>query len=626
MKVSLHKFLLLALMVLLPCTILKGASDSLLQQILSKPEGNEKLYGLINYANKHLHTAPFQSLQAASKALELSFKLKDKRAEAYAYTSLGALNYHANNYPAAIDYFEKAKSLFKQIGETEGEMYSLKYLGFAHEKLKNYEQSLKYLEVYENKSNSKLSASENANLKISKARSYESTRQPEKAKIEIEKADKLAAELSPSDRIALYAELGEISALSSDSIAITYLNKSVNLANEINPQLSFKSFSNLEKIYTKQGNIAKANETERQKISALMTATPTDWNLKPDVFYKNFSLDTIPNNLLSLHAETMLELGKYHEKKGQIEEALFWYKNYMKAGNTNPPSNLSDSIEKSILIGNLQTNEERIKALENNRLAQRKVIRFQTTLMWVLSLGILMVIAALYWVWKVNKKQKVANLKLRFQSLTNRMNPHFIYNSLNSVNLFIAQNQEKEANKFLSDFSKLMRKVLEYSAKENISLAEELQLVSSYIKLEHSRFGEHFSYTIQTDPSLEIDAILVPPMVLQPYVENAIWHGLRYREESGAHLEIEIKQEKNYILCSISDNGIGREKSSALKTKNQKEHQSIGLKNTSERVHILNQLFKQNISIEITDLEPSHATYPGTWVRFYFPILLTQTE
>lgn len=612
-------------MILLHGTTIKGASDSLLQQILSKPEGNEKLYGLINFANKHLHTAPFQSLQAASKALELSFKLKDKRAEAYAYTSLGALNYHSNNYPAAIDYFEKAKNLFKQIGETEGEIHSLKYLGFAHEKLKNYEQSLKYLEVYENKSNNKLSPSENANLKISKARSYESTRQPEKAKAEMAKADKLASELTPNERIALYAELGEISALSSDSIAINYLNRSVSLANEINPQLSVKSFSNLEKIYTKQGNIAKANETEKQKITALMTATPkNDWHINPAIFETLSKLDTLPYEL-TLNAQTMLELGKYHEKKGQIEEALFWYKNYMDVNKTNLQSNFSDSIEKSILIGNLQTNEERIKALENNRLSQRKIIQFQKTLMWVLSLGILIVIAALYWVWKVNKKQKIANLKLRFQSLTNRMNPHFIYNSLNSVNLYIAQNQEREANKFLSDFSKLMRRVLEYSAKENISLSEELQLVSSYIKLEHSRFGEHFSYSIQIDPTLEIDAILVPPMVLQPYVENAIWHGLRYREEPGAHLEIEIKQERNYILCSISDNGIGREKSSALKTKNQKEHQSIGLKNTGERVQILNQLFKQNISIEITDLDPSNSYYPGTWVRFYFPFLLTQT-
>src|SRR5690606_1099877 len=127
---------------------------------------------------------------------------------------------------------------------------------------------------------------------------------------------------------------------------------------------------------------------------------------------------------------------------------------------------IADSIEKTNLISNLINNEDRIKALEMSRNTQAEVIVFQRTISIILSCGLLIVFAGLYFLWRVSKQKEISNLKLRFQSLSNRMNPHFIYNSLNSVNLFIAKNQEREANKFLADFSKLMRMVMDNSSRE----------------------------------------------------------------------------------------------------------------------------------------------------------------
>lgn len=182
------------------------------------------------------------------------------------------------------------------------------------------------------------------------------------------------------------------------------------------------------------------------------------------------------------------------------------------------------------------------------------------------------------------------------------MNPHFIFNALNSVNNYIAKSDERAANRFLSDFSMLMRSVLENSEEDFIPLSKELDLLELYVKLEHSRFPDKFEYHLYVDEKIEIDKFQIPPMLLQPYIENAIWHGLRYKEEKG-FLKIELHQkEENEILITISDDGIGRKKSSELKTSNQKKQQSKGMGNIKKRIAILNDMYKDRITVSIADL------------------------
>ena len=199
------------------------------------------------------------------------------------------------------------------------------------------------------------------------------------------------------------------------------------------------------------------------------------------------------------------------------------------------------------------------------------------------------------------KQQKLANNLLALKSLRSQMNPHFIFNALNSVNSFIATNDERTANKYLSDFSKLMRAVLENSEEDFIPLEKEIQLIELYTKLEHFRFKDKFDYTISVEDTIDVEAYKIPPMLLQPYIENAVWHGLRYKEEKGI-LDIKIsKKRKDEIEITIADNGIGRKKSKALKTENQKKHNSKGLGNIKKRVTILNEMYKDKVDISIED-------------------------
>ena len=213
-----------------------------------------------------------------------------------------------------------------------------------------------------------------------------------------------------------------------------------------------------------------------------------------------------------------------------------------------------------------------------------------------------------------NKEKKKANKLLLLKSLRTQMNPHFIFNSLNSVNSFISQSDERSANKYLSEFSRLMRMVLENSKHDFVSLTSELKTLELYLRLEHLRFEDKFDF--QFDVKVESsDEVKVPPMLIQPYIENAVWHGLRYKEKKGM-LKVECTESERRLLWIIQDNGIGRSRSKELKTKHQSEGKSTGMKNTEERLRIIKQLYNQDISLSVSDLNQDGT---GTKVEIEIP-------
>ena len=162
-----------------------------------------------------------------------------------------------------------------------------------------------------------------------------------------------------------------------------------------------------------------------------------------------------------------------------------------------------------------------------------------------------------------------------------------------------------------------MRAVMDNSKQDFVSLHSEIQILEVYLKLEHSRFSDKFEYQFNIDQELEAEQCLVPPMLIQPFIENAIWHGLRYRSDKGL-LTVSLSKEKGAIKVLIRDNGIGRKKSEELKTKNQKEHASTGLKNIENRISLINQLYHAKIGLSIIDYENGQET--GTHVTLTIPI------
>ena len=227
----------------------------------------------------------------------------------------------------------------------------------------------------------------------------------------------------------------------------------------------------------------------------------------------------------------------------------------------------------------------------------------QKLIIYSLIGGVLLLLLTAFLMFKYIKQQRLANNLLALKSLRSQMNPHFIFNALNSVNSFIASNDERTANKYLTDFSLLMRAVLENSEEDFIPLKKEIELLELYTKLEHFRFQDKFDYHIKVDENIPVNDFVIPPMLLQPYIENAVWHGLRYKKTKG-HLEISITQTKeDEITITITDDGIGREKSKALKTKHQQKQNSKGMGNIKKRVSILNAMYKDKVDVLVNDFQ-----------------------
>lgn len=254
-----------------------------------------------------------------------------------------------------------------------------------------------------------------------------------------------------------------------------------------------------------------------------------------------------------------------------------------------------------------ELNESRYRlAFENEELIQKNN-QVQRWIIGSLVVIALLLLFAAYTQYKSVKQQRFANNMLALKSLRTQMNPHFIFNALNSVNSFIAVNDERAANKYLSEFSQLMRSVLENSEEEFIPLSKEIELLRLYVKLEHFRFKDKFEYTITVDEDLQVSEFVIPPMLLQPYVENAVWHGLRYKEDRG-NLSIHFKQlDAETVQIAITDNGIGRKKSKALKTEHQKKQKSKGMGNIQKRIAILNEMYEDKVDVAIKDVSEDEA-------------------
>jgi len=211
-------------------------------------------------------------------------------------------------------------------------------------------------------------------------------------------------------------------------------------------------------------------------------------------------------------------------------------------------------------------------------------------------------------------------IEMEMQALRAQMNPHFIFNSLNSINRFILQNERAQASEYLTKFSKLVRMILQNSQASLITLEAELESLELYLEMEALRFNYHFDYKISVSKDLDVEVLQVPPLILQPYVENAIWHGLMHKEEKG-HLNIEILEKEDQLYFSIIDDGIGRQKAKELASKTATKHKSMGLRITANRIAILQKNGSHQSPVTINDLVNDNGSASGTEVIIKMPLI-----
>jgi putative methionine-R-sulfoxide reductase with GAF domain len=215
-------------------------------------------------------------------------------------------------------------------------------------------------------------------------------------------------------------------------------------------------------------------------------------------------------------------------------------------------------------------------------------------------------------------RQRIQDAEM--QALRAQMNPHFIFNCLNSINRYIVKSDQATASLYLTRFAKLIRLILDNSNSKHVLLSQELEALRLYIEMESLRFSQKFTWEIKTDPNVNADSIEVPPMILQPFVENAIWHGLLHKAAPGL-LSIRLRMLEDFILeCVIEDNGIGREQARQLKSKSATTRKSLGMQLTEDRLSLLNQHVKLNAGVHIDDLKDDNDAPAGTRVTLHIAV------
>ncbi|MBX2924593.1 MAG: histidine kinase [Chitinophagaceae bacterium] len=218
----------------------------------------------------------------------------------------------------------------------------------------------------------------------------------------------------------------------------------------------------------------------------------------------------------------------------------------------------------------------------------------------------------------MDTQRKMADVEM--QALRAQMNPHFIFNCLNSINRYIVKSDQATASLYLTRFAKLIRLILDNSNSKSVTLANELEALRLYIEMESIRFEKQFSYTIEVDDDIQADHLFVPPMIIQPYVENAIWHGLLHKESSGELTITVSMQSAGMLLCVIEDNGVGRARAKELRSKSASAKKSLGMKLTEDRLALLGKQAQMEASVEVKDLKTNDGCAAGTKVIIKIPV------
>lgn len=579
-----------------------------------------------------------KSIQYVEKSLENIYDSSDEKKLSDSYTVLGDIYVYWKQYDLAISNYRIALNAYSTtrlwiaIGTTQllNKEYNEAIISFKtilRNNLSRYQQAI----VYEGLGDA-----------------YKALKQYDKALENYNKGLAIAQEdlITPkitdfNSKIAEnYAAKGDIKTANG-----LFLN-SLNLASEQNEGRAIVEQNRVADFYNSTNSFDKEIELRKQNLedlkksgfeekslsgvaadSTLITSQKINYKIGNAFLLQQKYDEAIPyfeksiseaekKEDLIIKKDATRKLSESLENIGDFDQAKKVFEDYVEVVNELVLRREQEISQANRFIKRIQDNELRIRSLEadrglreariDNNLVQQELVektnKSQKYTIYSLIFAISLLVFTIYLLYRNSKQQKLANNLLALKSLRTQMNPHFIFNALNSVNNYIAINDERNANRYLSEFSTLMRTVLENSDEDFIPLAKELELLELYVRLEHMRFQDKFEYTINVDENLKVSEFQIPPMLLQPYIENAIWHGLRYKEEKGM-LNISITKKDNEMLqIVIEDNGIGRKRSMELKTKNQLRQKSKGMGNIKKRIAILNDMYKDKVDVAISDL------------------------
>ncbi len=325
-------------------------------------------------------------------------------------------------------------------------------------------------------------------------------------------------------------------------------------------------------------------------------------------------------NLRGSEAEAYQRLSYLNEKLGNNKAALKHYKESQDITNSIKSTQNTQYITELVLKYDAEKKSEQIKDLASeNEIVKLKLAQNKKTL-WFGLIGLLLLSGILFGIYKQRQlKNDKRILTLEQDMLRAQMNPHFIFNSLNSIKLYIINNEKENAVYYLNKFSKLIRKILIASTEKEISLEDELETMQLYMNIENIRFNNDINYTVTVAENVNTTNIKLPSLILQPFLENALWHGLSSKEgEKNIHLNV-AKFNGGFVRMEITDNGIGRAEAAKIQKNKILKRKSVGIELTKQRLANFSKDYSGSYNIDIQDLH-THGVASGTKVVINIPI------
>ena len=571
---------------------------------------------------------PVSKMSKAVISLEKSLDKNDEGKIAENYEQLANEFLNKGNNAKAEEYFKRALNSYTKLKRTEDKTRVTRSLAKVQENQKNFNSAIKNYEVAG--ALSKDVAEEKINL--NDANRLKTQAAPVSQAVYVDSNIELLKKENKAGEVAeAYVQKAENSLKQKDkSVAIESYKNALAYAKD-KPESIIKIKNEIANVYASDNQFEKAIGINEKLLAEAVTKQDFNTQIKQlqSLAALYFKKEEPKKALVSLKEaydlaskkgnsaeakNTLSALVKYYKSNGNEKESMALYEQFFQ--------NFDELIQSDTTLINAKTfqvTEGKIRQLEKEKSLKDELITKKNTFNYFLLGSILLLLLLFAFIVKALYSIKTKNKEIALQSLRREMNPHFIFNSLNSVNQFISENKELEANKYLTSYSNLMRDMMENSNKDFISLDKEFEQLKKYLDLEHLRFQDKFDFEITVDETLDTERVFVPNMIIQPHLENAIWHGLRYLDKKG-FLKLQFRFVDGKIVVIIDDNGIGLTKSQELKTINQKVHESRGLNNTNERIGLLNELYKKNIAFEIKEKALPES---GTIVQIVFPLIDT---
>ncbi|WP_310557229.1 histidine kinase [Flavobacterium sp.] len=567
-------------------------------------------------------------MSKAAEELKSSLVENDELKIAMSYEKLAEEFKKKGDNAKAEEYLKKAQAIYARKKIASSNAVVTRGLAKTQESQNKYDDAIKSYEaagaISDKKSEEKINYNDAERLK--NASSPKAQAVLAKQKIEILEKDIKAEKEEVSDAYKQQAEANF--KLKNSDEAIQNYNKAIGYAKD-KPDEVIKIKNEIAKVYVAENSFEKAIAINEKLLTDAQSTNDFDTQITQlqELSSIYFKQNKTENALLMLKKAYAIanKTGKTSEVKTTVAKLLEYYK----ANNNDKESmalyddffkNFDQLIQKDTTLidaKTFQVTEEKIRQLEKEKSLKDELITRKNKFNYVLIGSMALLLLFLGFIAKALFSIKRKNKEIALQSLRREMNPHFIFNSLNSVNQFISENKELEANKYLTNYSNLMRNMMENSNRDFVTLSSEIEQLKKYLDLEHLRFQDQFNFEIIIDENLDTETTLVPNMIVQPHLENAIWHGLRYIEKKGLLL-LKFQVNRGKLAVIVDDNGIGLTKSQELKTFNQKAHISRGMNNTNERIALLNDLYKKEITFTISEKKLPET---GTIVEINFPLM-----